>query len=124
MTDEVFDLDAARAAEADAALRPLKVVLGGQTFSINRPLPLAVSFAAAEGNWRGIVTGLFGADADAALAAGLTTEDVSKLFDRLMGGPGKSKTSVGSSATGGEKSKRISRGSTDSTPPDSVADDS
>lgn len=114
MTDEVLDLDAARAADADANRKPLVVRLGGQVFHVPRPLPLAVSFAAAEGDWRGMVTGLFGEQADAALAVGLTRDDVADVFERLMGGPGKSPTSAGSSA-GGRKSKPTSKSTTAST---------
>lgn len=113
MSEEVFDLDAARAAEADASRRPLKVKLGGEVFSIARPLPLAVTFAAAEGDWKGIITGLFGERVDAALAAGLTKEDVQAIFDQLMGGPGKSRKSAGSSPTSGRKSRSTSKSTTD-----------
>lgn len=114
MSDEVLDLDAARAADADANRRPLSVRLGGQVFAVPRPFPLAVSFAAAEGDWRGMVTGLFGDQADAVLEAGLTQSDVADIFERLMGGPGKSPTSAGSSANG-RKSKPTSKSTTAST---------
>ena len=112
MTDEVLDLDAARAAEADSSRRPLLVRRGGKEFSIARPLPLAVTFAASEGDWKGIVRGLFGERSDEALEAGLTREDVSDIFDRLMGGPGKSESSSGSSRSG-RKSKSTSKSTTD-----------
>lgn len=120
MTDEVFDLDAARAAQADASRRPLPVALGGKTFYLKRPLPLGVAVALGEGDWKFVVECLFGEQAREAWAAGLNSDDVILIMDRLTGGPGKSGTSSGSSR-GGKTSKSTSKRTTASTRPASPA---
>ena len=121
MTDDTFDLDAARLAEADASRRPLPVRLGGKTFQVPRPLPLGVGFGLAEGDWKLVVDSLFGEQAREAVTAGLTSDDVILILDRLTGGPGKSGSSSGSSRNG-RTSKPTSKRSTGSTLQPSHAD--
>lgn len=123
MTDEVFDLDAARAALADDSRRPLPVVLGGKTFHVSRPVPLGVGFGLADGDWKLVVDSLFGEQARDAMAAGLDSNDVILILDQLTGGPGKSATSSGSSK-GGKTSKPTSKRTTGSTRRGSPAADS
>lgn len=114
MSEEVFDLDAARAALADDSRRPLPVTFGGRTFHVNRPVALGVAFGLAEGDWKLVVDGLFGEQAREAIAAGLNSDDVILILDRLTGGPGKSGTSSASSK-GGKTSKPTSKRTTAST---------
>lgn len=123
MTDEVFDLDAARAALADDSRRPLPVEFGGKTFYISRPVALGVGFGLAEGNWKLVVDSLFGEQAADAIAAGLNSDDVILILDRLTGGPGKSGKSSASSK-GGKTSKPTSKPTTASTRRRSPAADS
>lgn len=123
MTEEVFDLDAARAADADASRQPFPFRFGGKVFHIPRPLPLKVSFAFGDGDWKGIVRGLFGDQADEVLDLGLSSDDAIMLVNQMLGGQGKSKASHGSSPTGGRKSKPTSNGTTESTPRDSPVED-
>lgn len=80
-----IDLDAARKAQADGLRKPLTVKLGGKQYKAIRPVPLSVFVSAQLGDVPAAINGLFGADAEKVLAAGLDIEDLKLILEEVVG---------------------------------------
>jgi hypothetical protein len=111
-----LDLDAKRAARAEAENAPHEVVLGGETFTLPPRIPLECLDLVQEGDFRAAFRLLL--DDEEALIRFLAhrpdDEDLAELLG-LYGEPGESAASPVSSANGGRQPKQTSRRPTTST---------
>lgn len=115
-----LDLDAARAARAEAHGEAPTVVLGGETFTLPAELPMQYVWTLVEGEDIDALKVLFDGQLDRFLAAGPTREDILALIagvPKLYGlaSQGELPASAGSSNGGSNRSRPTSPATTRST---------
>lgn len=120
MTDRILNLDAARAARAEAGGDVPVVQFGDREFVLAAELPADFAFLQADGDLRGAIGTLFSAeDVDAFWASRPSIDDLEALADGIGSLYGlsrpESSASDASSSTDGMRSRPTSSGSTDST---------
>jgi hypothetical protein len=115
-----LDLDAARAARAEARGEPPTVTLGGETFTLPPEMPLRYVWTLVDGDDMAALRVLFNGQLDRFLATEPTREDILTLIagvPALYGlvSPGESPASAGSSNDGSSRSRPTSPAATRST---------
>lgn len=83
MADRVIDLDASRAARAEAAGAPVVVKLEGREFTLPAELPFLFADRLAEGELRPAFDVLLGDQADDFWKLGITLPDIETLADQV-----------------------------------------
>lgn len=116
----LVDLDAMRAARAEARQEKHSFVFGGETFDLPDELDLDLGVSIMNGNVWGSLTGLLGDQWDRFYALKPHLEDAVDLVKSLaplygFADPGESPASPSSSASNGTLSRPTSKGSTAST---------
>lgn len=79
--DEVFDLDATRAANPR---EPFRFTFGGKQYWIDLPISFKALWAIRDGDVVALVPALFGDQADELIEAGLTADHVSRLVEEMF----------------------------------------
>jgi len=115
-----LDLDAARAARAEAAGETHALVFGAVEFPLPAELPADFAFRLADGETRGALEALLAERFEEFWERRPTIEDLTALAEGVaklygFGDPGESSASAPSSANGGKRSRPTSSGSTRST---------
>jgi hypothetical protein len=115
-----LDLDAARAARAEARGEPPTVTLGGETFTLPAELPMRYVWTLVEGDDMDALKVLFDGQLDRFLATEPTREDILALVAGVpalygLASPGESPASAGSSNSGSSRSRPTSPAATRST---------
>lgn len=115
-----LDLDAARAARAEARGEPPTVTIGGETFTLPAELPMRYVWTLVEGDDMDALKVLFDGQLDRFIAADPTREDILALVAGVpklygLGSPGESPASAGSSNNGSSRSRPTSPAATRST---------
>lgn len=108
-----IDLDAARAARAEAHGEPKTLLFGGETFILPVECPFTFVEALNAGEDRLSVMALFREDTERFMALEPTFDDMKALIEGVaetygLRTPGNSSTSNGSSPNGSRRSKRTS----------------
>jgi len=112
-----LDLDAARAARAEATREPKTFTLGGETFSLPVEFPMSVAALWAENDYDGGMRRLLADAYERFAALDISAEDVTALVQGMaemygFNAPGESPASVTSSLNGSRRSRRTSRAAT------------
>lgn len=115
-----LDLDAARAARAEARGEAPTVILGGETFTLPAELPMRYVWTLVDGEDIDALKVLFDGQLERFLATEPTREDILALVAGVpklygLGGPGESPASAGSSNGGSNRSRPTSPAATRST---------
>jgi len=115
-----LDLDAARAARAEARGEPPTITIGGETFTLPVELPMRYVWTLVDGDDIDALKVLFDSQIDRFLATDPTREDILALVAGVpklygLGTPGESSASAGSSSGGSNRSRPTSPAATKST---------
>lgn len=115
-----LDLDAARAARAEAQGEPPVVTFGGEQFTLPAELPLRYAWALIDNDHEGALKMLFNGQHERFLAKDPSRDDVLALIKGIpllygIGDEGESPASGGSSNDGSSPSRPTSRAATRST---------
>jgi hypothetical protein len=115
-----LDLDAARAARAEARGEPPTVTLGGETFTLPVEIPMRYIWALVEGDDMDALKVLFNGQLDRFLATEPSGQDIVALVAGVpklygMASQGESPASAGSSSNGSSRSRPTSPATTKST---------
>lgn len=79
-----LDLDAFHAAQAEENGEPKTLTLGGETYTLPHKLPLAMSVAIKDRDWRTVAELFFGDAADTVLGQ-IDGKDLDEIYSKLYG---------------------------------------